>query len=161
VRSVCHQRCLIYFAAFSYSSSLQQKYVCPMGAGIPTSFGTRAASAELSKPSFSNLFRGILFLCLTPAQRLGFSRTAPFQWCLSPMYSLADAAYRPRNAEPALHHFLPASLASLAESPSTSSGWASCLRYQILLLLSRHRAFHGRSQSRHIASPNHPAACGT
>jgi hypothetical protein len=77
------------------------------------------------------------------------------------VYSPADIAFRPRNAEPARRHFLPASLASLVESPSTSSGWASCLRYQILLLLSRHPAFHGRSQSLYIASPNHPAACGT
>jgi hypothetical protein len=110
---------------------------------------------------FQSLKRISVFFCYTPAQRRGISRTVPFLWCLSPTYSLADAAYRPRNAEPALHHFLPASLASLAESPSTSSGSTGCLHCQILLLLSRHPAFHGRSQSLHIASPNHPAACGT
>jgi hypothetical protein len=109
----------------------------------------------------SNPFRAMLFICYTPAKRLGFSRTAPYQWCLSPTYSPADAAYRPRNPEPARRHFLPASLASLAESPSTSPGWASSLHYQILLLLSRCPAFHGCSQSLHVISPSHPAACGT
>jgi hypothetical protein len=109
----------------------------------------------------SNPFRAMLFICYTPAQRLGFSRTAPYQWCLSPTYSPADAAYPPRHPEPARRHFLPASLASLAESPSTSPGWASCLHRHILLLLSRHPAFHSRSLSLYIASPNHPAACGT
>jgi hypothetical protein len=91
----------------------------------------------------------------------GFSRIAPLQWCLSPMYSLADAAYRRRHPEPARRHFLPASLAPPAFHASTQSGWASCLHRHILLLLSRHPAFHGRSQSLHIACPNHPAASGT
>jgi hypothetical protein len=109
---------------------------------------------------FQSLFR-ISVSLLYSRTATGHLSNSAFLWCLSPTYSLADAAYRPRNAEPALHHFLPASFASLAKSPSTSSGWASCLRYQILLLLSRHRAFHGRSQSLHIASPNHPTACGT
>jgi hypothetical protein len=40
-----------------------------MGAGIPTSFGTRAAIAELSPPSLPFIFVQLLFLCLTPAQR--------------------------------------------------------------------------------------------
>jgi hypothetical protein len=75
----------------------------------------------------------MLFICYTPAQRPGFSRTAPSQWCLSPMSSPADAAFRPRNAEPARRHFLPASLASLAESPRTPSGWATSLHCHILL----------------------------
>jgi hypothetical protein len=52
VRCVCRRRCLLYFAAFSCSSILQRKCMYPMGAGIPTSFGTRAASAELNLPSF-------------------------------------------------------------------------------------------------------------
>jgi hypothetical protein len=132
-----------------------------MGAGIPTSFGTRAASAELSTPSFSNHFRGNLFLCLTPAQRLGFCRAAPFQWCLSSVCLPADTAFRPRNAEPAYRRFLPASLAPPAFHGSTLSGSAGCLHCHILLLLSRHPAFHGRSQSLYIASPNYPATCGT
>jgi hypothetical protein len=108
-----------------------------------------------------NPFRAMLFICYTPAQRLGFSRTAPYQWCLSLMYSPADAAYSPRNAEPARLHFLPASLAPPAFHGGTPSGWAGCLHCQILLLLSRHPTFHGCSQSLHIASPDHPAACGT
>jgi hypothetical protein len=52
VRCVCRRRCLLYFAAFSCSSSLQRQCNTPWGAGIPTSFGTRAASAELNLPSF-------------------------------------------------------------------------------------------------------------
>jgi hypothetical protein len=62
----------------------------------------------------SNPFRAVLFICYTPAQRLGFSRTAPSQWCLSPTYTPADTAYRPRDAVPARLHFIPASLASPA-----------------------------------------------
>jgi hypothetical protein len=77
------------------------------------------------------------------------------------MYSPVDAAYSPRNAEPARLHFLPASLAPPAFHGGTPSGWAGCLHCQILLLLSRHPTFHGCSQSLHIASPDHPAACGT
>jgi hypothetical protein len=38
----------------------------PMGAGIPTSFGTRAASAELSPPSFPITFAEICFFALLP-----------------------------------------------------------------------------------------------
>jgi hypothetical protein len=109
----------------------------------------------------SNPFRAVLFICYTPAQRLGFSRTAPLQWCLSPMYTPADTAYRRRHAEPACLHFLQASLASPALHGSTLSGSIGCLHCQILLLLSRHPAFHGRCQSLHIILPNEPAACGT
>jgi hypothetical protein len=115
-----------------------------------------------SQPTvISNPLSAFLFLCLTPAQRLGFSRAAPFQWCLSPMHSPADATYRRRHAEPAYHRFLPASLAPPAFHGSTLSGSIGCLHCQILLLISRHPAFHGCSQSLHIASPDHPAACGT
>jgi hypothetical protein len=109
----------------------------------------------------SNPFRALLFICYTPAQRLGFSRTAPYQWCLSPMCSLADAAYRRRHAEPACLHFLQASLASPAFHGSTLSSSTGCLHCQILHLLSRHPAFHGCSQSLHVISSSHPAACGT
>jgi hypothetical protein len=53
VRCVCRQRCILfYFAAFSCSSILQRKCMYPMGAGIRTPLGTRAASAELNLPSF-------------------------------------------------------------------------------------------------------------
>jgi hypothetical protein len=109
---------------------------------------------------FQSFPRNVVYL-LYSRTATGFSRTAPLQWCLSPMYSLADAAYRRQNAEPAYHRFLPASLPSTAFHGSTPSGWASCLHRHILLLLSRHPAFHGRSQSLYIASPNHPATCGT
>jgi hypothetical protein len=54
----------------------------------------------------SNPSNAFLFLCFTPAQQLGFSQTAPLQWCLSSVYSPADIAFRPRNAEPAGLHFL-------------------------------------------------------
>jgi hypothetical protein len=91
----------------------------------------------------------------------GFSRTAPRQWCESPTYSPADTAFRQRNAEPAHRRFLPASLPSAAFHGSTPTGSAGCLHSQILLLLSRHPAFHGCSQSLHIILPNEPAASGT
>jgi hypothetical protein len=52
VRCVCRRRCLLYFAAFSCSSSLQRQCNTPWGAGIRTPLGTRAASAELNLPSF-------------------------------------------------------------------------------------------------------------
>jgi hypothetical protein len=109
----------------------------------------------------SNPFRAMLFICYTPAQRLGFSRTAPYQWCLSPMDSPADAAYRRRHPDPARLSFSPASLASPSFYGSTQSCSASCLQRHILLLLSRHPPFHGCSQSLHIACPNHPTASGT
>jgi hypothetical protein len=109
----------------------------------------------------SNPLNEFLFLCFTPAQRLDFSRTAHFQWCLSPTCSPADAAYRPRDPEPARLHYLPASLASPGFPASTPSCWATSLQCQILLLLSRHPAFHGCSQSLHIILPNEPATCGT
>jgi hypothetical protein len=109
----------------------------------------------------SDPFRAKQFLSFIPAQRLGFSRTLPLQWCLSTVCLPADTAFRPRNAEPAHRRFLPASLAPPAFHGSTLSGSAGCLHCQILLLLSRHPAFHGRSLSLYIASSNHPAACGT
>jgi hypothetical protein len=55
VHSVCRQRCLLYFAALSCSSSLKRQCNTPWGAGIRTPLGTRAASAELNLPSFSIL----------------------------------------------------------------------------------------------------------
>jgi hypothetical protein len=66
-------------------------------------------------------FCAMLFICHTPAQRLGFSRTAPFQWCLSPTYSPADAAYRRRHPDPAWLSSSPASLASPSFHGSTQS----------------------------------------
>jgi hypothetical protein len=52
VRCVCRRRCILYVAVFSCSSLLQRQCNTPWGAGIPTSFGTRAASVELNLPSF-------------------------------------------------------------------------------------------------------------
>jgi hypothetical protein len=106
-------------------------------------------------------FLAKLFLSFPPAQRLGFSQTAPLQSCLSSVCLPADTAFRPRNAEPAYRRFLPASLAPPAFHGSTLSGSAGCLQCQNILLLSRHSASYGCSQSLHIASPYHPAACGT
>jgi hypothetical protein len=62
----------------------------------------------------SDPFRAKFVSFFTPAQRLGFSRTAPSQWCLTPTHTPADTAYRPRDPVPARLHFLPASLASPA-----------------------------------------------
>jgi hypothetical protein len=109
----------------------------------------------------SDPFRAKFVSFFTPAQRLGFSRTAPLQSCLSSVCLPADTAFRPRNAEPAHRRFLPASLAPPAFHGSTLSGSAGCLQCQNILLLSRHSASYGCSQSLHIASPYHPATCGT
>jgi hypothetical protein len=100
VRSVCHQRCLLYFAAISYSSSLQRQCMYPMGAGIPTSFGTRAASAELSLPSFPILSAQCCSSALFPHSNLAyleqrlFSGACPLCACLPTQLSARETQSR-------------------------------------------------------------------
>jgi hypothetical protein len=77
LRRVCRQCCLLYFAAFSSTSSLQRQCMYPMGRWH-SNFAWHPGSECRTQPTvISNPFRAMLFICYTPAQRLGFSRTAP------------------------------------------------------------------------------------
>jgi hypothetical protein len=141
-------------------------FITPAPVHIPpgrwhSNFVWHRESDRQTQPTVATVpFLAKLFLSFLPHSDWA-SLKQRLQWCLSSVYSTADTANRPRNAEPAYRRFLPASLAPPAFHGSTQSGSAGCLQRHILLLLSRHLPFHGSSQSLHITCQNHPTACGT